>query len=84
LLARDEPLAFVVRKMTTHWIAPARIDDELEVVTEFVEVKGARMVLVQTMRRGETIVASADVDAACMNLAGRPRRIPPDLAALIA
>ncbi|MEZ5894882.1 MAG: tol-pal system-associated acyl-CoA thioesterase [Parvularculaceae bacterium] len=84
LLARDEPLAFVVRKMTTEWIAPARIDDALEVVTEFVEVRGARMVLAQTMRRGDTIVARANVDAACMNLAGRPRRIPPDLAALIA
>ncbi len=84
LLARDEPLAFVVRKMTTEWIAPARIDDALEVVTEFVEVKGARMVLVQTMMRGDTLIARADVDAACMNLSGRPRRIPPDLAALIA
>lgn len=84
LLARDEPLAFVVRKMTTEWIAPARIDDALEVVTEFVEVKGARMVLAQTMMRGDTLIARADVDAACMNLSGRPRRIPPDLAALIA
>jgi acyl-CoA thioester hydrolase len=68
LLARDEPLALAVRKMTTEWIAPARIDDELEILTEFVEVKGARMALVQTMMRGADVIARAEVDAVCMNL----------------
>jgi acyl-CoA thioester hydrolase len=79
LLARDEPLAFAVRKMTTEWIAPARIDDLLEVRTRFLEIKGARMLLEQEIRRAEALLARADVEAACMNLEGRPRRIPPAL-----
>ncbi len=76
LLAREEPLAFAVRKMTTEWMAPARIDDVLEVATLFVEVKGARMLLDQTIRRDGVLVARADVEAACVNLHGRPRRLP--------
>ncbi len=81
LLAREEPLAFVVRKMTTEWIAPARIDDLLEVSTRFIEVKGARMLIAQEIRRGADRIASAEVEAACMNLSGRPRRLPADIAA---
>ncbi|MEZ5921021.1 MAG: tol-pal system-associated acyl-CoA thioesterase [Parvularculaceae bacterium] len=80
LLARSEPLAFAVRKMTTEWIAPARIDDELDVATRFLEVRGARMLLFQEMRRGETLIARADVEAVCMNLDGRPRRLPGEIA----
>lgn len=81
LLTREEPLAFAVRKMTTEWIAPARIDDLLDVTTRFVDVKGARMRLEQEMRRGDTLIARADVEAACMNLAGKPRRLPAEIIA---
>lgn len=84
LLGRDEPLAFAVRKMTTEWLSPARIDDLLEVKTRFVEVRGARMTLAQEITREGTLLAHADVEAACMNLAGRPRRLPPDIAARLA
>ena len=80
LFAREEPLAFAVRKMTTEWLAPARIDDLLEVRTAFVAVKGARMLLDQEIWRGETLVARAAVEAACMSLSGRPRRLPKDIA----
>ena len=81
LLARPEPLAFAVRKMTTEWVAPARIDDLLEVVTRFAEVKGARMRVNQEIRRAGALIARADVEAACMNLDGRPRRLPAEIAA---
>ncbi len=81
LLKRDEPLAFAVRKMTTEWLAPARIDDLLEVRTVFVAMKGARMMLDQEIWREETLIARAGVEAACMSLEGRPRRLPKDLIA---
>jgi len=84
LLARDEPLAFVVRKMTTEWIAPAKIDDVLEVRTRFTGAKGARMFLAQEIWRDEALIARAEVEAACMSLTGRPRRLPADVAAVIA
>lgn len=81
LLRRDEPLAFAVRKMTTEWISPARIDDLLEVTTRFADVKGARMLIDQKLRRGDTVLARADVLAACMNLEGKPRRLPAEIVA---
>ncbi|MHA7871790.1 MAG: tol-pal system-associated acyl-CoA thioesterase [Hyphococcus sp.] len=84
LLARDEPLAFAVRKMTTEWLVPARIDDLLDVRTRFAAFKGARMFLDQEIWRDETMLARAAVEAACMSLAGRPRRLPADIAARLA
>ena len=79
MLKRDEPLAFAVRKMATEWLVPARIDDLLEVRTRFVSAKGARMILAQEIWREDTLLARAEVEAACMSLAGRARRLPPDL-----
>ena len=81
LLARDEPLAFAVTKMTTEWRAPARIDDLLEVRTRFAGAKGARMALEQEIWREETLVARAAVEAACMNMEGRARRLPEEIKA---
>ncbi len=79
LLARDEPLAFAVRKMTTEWLVPAKIDDLLEVRTRFLAARGARMVLSQEIWREETLLARAEVEAACMNLEGKARRLPADI-----
>lgn len=79
MLKRDEPLAFAVRKMTTEWLVPAKIDDLLEVRTRFVESKGARMMLAQEIWRDETLLARAEVEAACMSLGGRARRLPADI-----
>ncbi len=81
LLARDESLVFAVRRMDTLWHSPGKIDDMLEVRTWFVSAKGARMVLRQEIHRpsDETMIASADVEAACLSDDGRPRRLPKDV-----
>jgi len=81
LLEREEPIVFAVRKMTVEWIAPAKIDDMLEVRTRFAAAKGARMLLDQEIWRGETPIARASVEAASMSLGGRPRRLPADIVA---
>ncbi len=81
LLKRTEPLAFAVRKMTTEWASPARIDDVLEVRTRFAGAKGARMFLSQEIWREQTLIARAEVEAVCMSLEGHPRRLPKDIAA---
>ncbi|MEL6112687.1 MAG: tol-pal system-associated acyl-CoA thioesterase [Pseudomonadota bacterium] len=86
LLGREAPLVFVVRKMDVAWLVPAKIDDLLEVRTRFVSVRGARMFLDQTLwhlDRQEKL-AEATVEAACLSLAGRPRRLPADVLARLA
>ncbi|MBI1393164.1 MAG: tol-pal system-associated acyl-CoA thioesterase [Alphaproteobacteria bacterium] len=79
LLAREEPLAFAVRTMKIDWRLPAKIDDMLAVETVFREVRGARMFLTQAIRRDGALIAAADVEAACISLEGRARRLPPDV-----
>lgn len=81
LLARAEPLAFAVRHMAIDFLAPARIDDMLDVETIFSPFKGARMPMRQTILRAGEPLLRADVMAACMSLEGRPRRLPADLLA---
>ncbi|MEM9897903.1 MAG: tol-pal system-associated acyl-CoA thioesterase [Pseudomonadota bacterium] len=79
LLERDPPLVFAVRKMTTQWIAPARIDDLLTVKTKFTEVRGARVWAAQEIWRDDVRITAADVEIVCMGLNGRPTRTPDDL-----
>jgi len=79
LLSRPEPLVFAVRRMQIDWRTPARIDDELDLRSRLVAALGARMEMRQSIWRGRDEVATAVVEAACINLAGRARRIPRDI-----
>jgi len=80
LEAAAEPRYFVVRKITTEFVRPARIDDLLCVRTRFLPAKGARLFIVQRMLLGEALVATADVEAACIDAVGRPKRLPKEAA----
>lgn len=74
-------LVFVVRRVAADWLAPARFDDLLEVRTEVTEVGGASVRMAQEVRRGEAALFRAAVQIACMDGAGRPRRLPPEVRA---
>ncbi|PWE16416.1 tol-pal system-associated acyl-CoA thioesterase [Marinicauda salina] len=76
LLGLDPPLGFAVRKITVTYAAPARIDDALVVETRFGAAKGARLAIAQRVVRGDELVVEAEVEAACIDLDGRPRRLP--------
>jgi acyl-CoA thioester hydrolase len=74
-------LVFVVRRMAADWLAPARFDDLLEVRSEVTEVGGASVRMAQEVRRGESALFRATVQVACMDGAGRPRRLPAEVRA---
>ena len=76
LLDRDDPLAFVVTRMDIRFLKPARIDDALVVRTAYEAVTGPRLIIRQSIMRGEQTLCEADVEAACIDLNGRPRRPP--------
>jgi acyl-CoA thioester hydrolase len=84
LLQGDTPLAFAVRRMQIDFACPARIDDLLSVQTRFVAARGARIEARQNVLRGEEVLVSADVQIACIDLEGRPRRLPAELGARLA
>ncbi len=77
LLDQADPIAFVVTRMDTRFRAAARIDDALIVRTLYDAIQGPRLIIRQTITRGDQILTQAEVEAACIDLNGRPRR-PPD------
>jgi acyl-CoA thioester hydrolase len=81
LLDLDTPIAFVVTRLCIDFVRSARIDDALIVTTRYEEVQGARVSIRQGIARGDEVIATAEVQAACIDLTGRPRRAPPALMA---
>ena len=74
LLDDDEPSAFVISRMSLDFLKPARIDDELVVRTCYRAVKGPRLLISQTITRGDDVLCRAAVEVICIHLDGRPRR----------
>lgn len=76
----EEGLVFVVHRMEIDFKAPARMDDILTILTRTEKAGGAKMVLVQEIRRDDTLLIAARVIIAVINRKGRPRRLPETLA----
>jgi acyl-CoA thioester hydrolase len=74
-------LAFAVRHLEIDFLEPAGIDDVLTIRTRRDAVSGARIVLQQTIRRGETCLVAARVTVALVGPGGRPLRLPPAIRA---
>ncbi len=79
LLERDPPLAFVIRKINLDYKISAKIDDVLSVMTTYDSFKGARLLVTQKIFRNEKLILTADSEAACIDLTGRPRRAPKEM-----
>ncbi|MEZ5773164.1 MAG: YbgC/FadM family acyl-CoA thioesterase [Hyphomicrobiaceae bacterium] len=70
------PAAFVVRRLAIEFLKPARIDDELEIVTRVGETTAATLELVQSVHRDGVALAEAKVLVLVVTTAGRPIRLP--------
>lgn len=76
LVERDGVL-FVVRRVEADYLRPARFNDALTVECRLVEVGRASMVMDQAVRRGDALLLTARVRAACVSAGPlRPARIP--------
>jgi len=69
-------IGFTVRRCEVDYLAPARLDDALEVRTRLIDVRGASLKLAQTVSRGGTALAQLTLRIACMHRSGRPARLP--------
>jgi acyl-CoA thioester hydrolase len=76
LIEMDPPLAFVVSAMQIEFLVPAKIDDVLFVESTLTQARGARFEFYQRIMRGDTCLWKGRIEAACIDLEGRPRRIP--------
>ena len=74
LLDGDRPTAFTVVRMEIDFRRPSRIDDAMEDRTVYERIRGPRLFFRQHIRRGEERLCEAVVEAACIDLSGRPAR----------
>lgn len=70
----------MVHRMEIDFKSPARMDDVLTITTTTEKAGGAKMVLAQEIRRGDTLLIVAKVIIAVINSKGRPRRLPETIA----
>jgi acyl-CoA thioester hydrolase len=77
---RAAGVVFVIHRIEADFLAPARLDDRLEVRTVPVGATPARIMLEQRVMRGETVLFRARATLAAMGASGRPTRLPPELA----
>lgn len=82
----SDNISYVVQKLSIHYGAPAKLDDQLSVTTEPMGHGRVWMEFRQRVLRvsDQKELASADVRVACIALdSGRPRRLPQAMADLL-
>lgn len=71
-------LMFMVRRVKVDYLAPARLDDSLSVLTETRSIRAASVELRQSVTRAGQVLAVLDIELVCVRVADtRPGRIPP-------
>lgn len=79
----DQGVSFAVRKCEIDFIAPAKLDDTLEVETRIIDIGGASFAVDQTIRRDGRTLARAELKLATLNRAGRPARLGAEVRAAL-
>jgi acyl-CoA thioester hydrolase len=67
---------YAVAEARVKYHRPARLDDDLLVVSTLEAVRGASVTIHQRVRRGEELIADATIVAAFLSPEGRPKRQP--------
>jgi acyl-CoA thioester hydrolase len=75
-LAEESGVAFAVRRLSVEYLAPARLDDRLEVHTRITSVRGASVEGAQKIFRDGHEIARLTLTLAYVARSGRPARLP--------
>jgi acyl-CoA thioester hydrolase len=84
-LAREHGVLIVVRDCTMEFVAPARLDDTLEVRSRITTIGGASLTIRQEVFRpmpeagGDMLLVRVELRLACIDREFRPARLPPAL-----
>lgn len=76
--------AYAISELGIKYRQPARLGDELTVITRLMQLRAASVDIHQRVMRGNDILTEADVTAAFVTPEGRPRRQPREWAAAFA
>jgi acyl-CoA thioester hydrolase len=69
---------YAVAEVQIRYLRPARLGDDLVVVSTVEEVRGVSVLIQQRVMHGQEMLTDAKVTAAFLNSAGRPQRQPKD------
>lgn len=83
-MSAESGRVFAVRRVEADFLAPAHLDDELEIRTSLLDHGGARFAMGQVIGRGAEDLVRLKVLIACVNAKGRATRIPEAVAGLMA
>ena len=75
--------SFVVHKINVKYVRPILMDDLITVTAHVISCKTASFRLQQNIYRGEILLASGEVELACLNKAMSPRKLPHEIHDLI-
>ena len=67
---------YAVTEVAIKYRAPARLDDDLQIVSEVREIRAASCLIHQRVMRGREVLADATITVAFLSPEGRPRRQP--------
>lgn len=82
----EQNVSYVVQKMTLHYAAPAKLDDQLLVTAEPIAFSRVWMTFrQQVLRAGDRqLLCDAEVRVACIALdTGKPRRLPDNMSVIL-
>jgi len=77
---KDETgIVFAVRRVEADYLAPAKFDDVLDVVTTVERASGVRLVMRQVVERGGEVLFEALVTLVALSETGAPVRLPAEI-----
>ena len=75
----EQGIVFAVRRVEADYVAPAKFDDVLDVVTTVERASGVRLVMRQAVERDGAVLFEALVTLVAMSETGAPVRLPAEL-----
>ncbi len=67
---------YAVAEVGIKYRKPAKLDDDLLIVTDLLEIRASSVVIHQRVMRGDELLTDARVTAAFLSPEGRPKRQP--------
>ena len=74
---------FVVTSLKADYLKPAYFEDSLEVITEVAKIKGASIILHQTIFRSKKALFEASIRLALLDKSGKAVRLPANIRQLL-
>ena len=74
-MMEEEGANFVVRACEIEYLKPAKMEDELEIVTMMTDLRGASLRMAQDIYRGDDRLVETKVRVACLDKEGKPQRL---------